>query len=1656
MKNLKKVLAMVLAFACTFTMFASAKMYEDVQPGTEFSEAITMLSDLGVIQGKTDNKYHPEDTITRAEACMLITRLMTGDPTAAGFGGAHHFKDVPAGHWASSAIGYCVVNGVAVGVDAAGTKFEPNRPIKDKEFVTMVVRALGYETPDMKQNFPFGYMSAARAIGLLEDVNMIPDTDALRGEDAQVIYNAMFADYARGAKRTNVAHGTSVETYPTLAESIWHLNRAALGTWNKKDNEDVTLSNCKAHTWVILGEAQDEENALLALAIDDNEDTDLYKSEEKKHQYKAYKFKYEGTADIDALRGYKVELWGAGKHGEPVWEKDGEKFVYSNDWKIKAIKTVKNQTKFDYNPSMADRKSKDGSIELNEETKLSLGSAADNAKLVKQEQGVKEVVTFAADELNTIKVKDGDALEEALNVRNGMQYQLIDWNNDKEIDWVVVDEARYYKVESATSKRVNVTSMAGDNLKSDKDSVTETWKLDGSEKIGKNLADKDVKIKYEVPEGLKEGDIVEVTYKVTYDGAQMITATVKVVDAENEKLEKVATRDGLTLTFGDKEVKIAQNARKDGGDVIVPANPEKYAGFNGEELGTEFALTKNRNGFIVYSDYATESSNYMMVLNTYGGDDSTGKRDLAVIDFVDANNKEHKDVKVSSGARILDKDGDTLATSTQKAYVAREFDESQVVGNVFKYWTDADGVITKMQAMFDTEDTTFKHADEYEYDADADRLINRESGINNEYVASLEDAKVIFAVKNNYVMTESHGGVIRNTPDLRVNSADVLATKQKDIPDIGKDPEDVVMLGDKLQDKNAWMGNKNTAYKFAAQVDKNGEASAAILGVENFNKFSAGQTKLALVTNVSENSKGIVEAEVAYNGEITTLSSAEKQDFEDIVKVFDGYEDHDVTGTDATISAGGNFIFDGEKLSEVVNQSGQYAEVTVDAEGKLTKVVFMDDDSNGDPREFNDNKLRGHYYTVSRNLVVEVTDKNLKYHLNDNKTYGNDLAAQRYAGDDNKLQTVKRLPAQSAGYADDAKFYQIDSAPTRHDKNYEGTRLTVNAGFNDIENRDIKAIEKMDVAAVDFNNKNTKNVYEVADLAFNSDNDLVAVFSFKNDMDEKADYEYVAPAKDYKVSKIQFVKNNGTIDADLETIPGHKNQFVVYVTGDVVEARSANTPVSGLTKDNFEVMFGGANNTVRIKDVTEMKNKDGYYTITLDQDIDTTKAVIVTVVKGGHAAEIVDGGVKVEDKTPEIGVEGGNPNPDASVEGLTYKIVSVEGSEQNIVLEFVDKTGATVSVKNVMVAGDPTAQVVYNGKTVTINSSSSLSEAKLTVDGVIVTLPELADGNAKSITVTAASTPNYKLASQNGKTAVEVAKDIATKNIAAGAKIEVVEFNAGITNLTAQNFRVKGDKVEAVADELNTAKPGTVKFKLRVDGVKSTEISFEIKKVDDITADATVFDPKTGYLTLTMNKEYAVLKSELETADWESALKVKGASTNLITDSAMELLGEPTVTIAGGKTTVALKLKLLADATVNKADSVTASNVMADVTLSSGTTIKPKSAISIARDDLKTFEFAQGTDKKTIEVTVDNEEAAQYLATQKDAFELKTKTGDGNNIGTAGTAYSGTITLTAEGSKVVLKLSTDLTASDYFAVGLKVTNLYKAEAMPTNATQQVQ
>ena len=1167
MKNLKKVLAMVLAFACTFSMFAGAKVFEDVPAGSDYSEAVTMLSDLGVIQGKDDGKYHPEDTITRAEACAMIARLMTGDPKVSQYVGAQSFTDVAKGSWKDSAIGYCYINGIVIGV--GNNKFEPDRAITDAEFVTMVVRAMGYETADMKQNYPFSYMSNAQAVGLLDGTNMVASTDALRGEDAQVIYNALFADYARGAKLVNTTHGTSVETYPTLAESMWGLDRAAVGTWDKdnKDDEKATLTNCKAHTWVVVGADKDKEGNILAYPIADDE-TDIYKSDKTKNdtKYVPYSFKYDG--DISAITGYQVELWGEGKHGEPTWAKGDSKFVYSDNWTIKAIKTVKGQKAYDYNASMADKKDDNGEIVLGEET-LKLESVADNAKELSKENTTKTNLTtyLTKDEYNGEKIGDKKNVEKALNVRTGAQYKLVDWDSDGDIDWVVVDQASYFKVESVNSKRLTVSAMEADKkLDSDKDDKSVTWKLD-------DLNDeKDYKVKYEVPEDLEEGDVIEVTYKTAYDKGEkceVITATATKVEADTAELDKVSTKDDLELTFDGEVSKIAQNAAF--GDVIDPANPDKYEKFDDEELGTEFALWKNRNGFIVYSDYANESSNYMMVLDTSNGKDKTGDRKLAKADILLADNSVKKDVEFASDLKIDGKNNGKTGYDKD----SRTWTESLVVGNVYKYWQDEDGKITKMEPVFSKDAKSYT---DYSYDESSDRLKNKdENGKTSGYVASLEGADVLFAVKQHsknkksYIIKDEEGS-------LYVDDADVMAVKQSDIPDINTGDNNDTKTAKLVDNKNdTWLGDKH-ANKYIAEVGKDNKASAAILGVENFNKFNDAATTVGLVTNVSYDKNDVVSVDVAYNGKVTTLKSAEKVDFDDIVEAYDHNDKKDLSLSSPKDKVN-NDLFNKEKLSEFLKKNGAYAEITTDADGKLTAVTFMD--------KAEDNKVVGHYYEVSRRIITSVK--------NGNVAYGD---ADSYFYNDKNLYSVGYLDVTDTDLAKDVQYYSINGRPEINGKDsddYKGVLLSVVNGFDGTP--DIKAESDSVLVESFVNDKfDDADTYEIADLARKIDGDIVAAFAFdgtlgeadKNvdnvvvDVDKKAAKAVPNDGADHNIADVKNAIGGGAVSAkDLKVFKDGKE--VSDVTAQLNDKKLKVNAQKGAATGDYVAKFTVADTTYKVK-----------------------------------------------------------------------------------------------------------------------------------------------------------------------------------------------------------------------------------------------------------------------------------------------------------------------------------------------------------------------------------------------------------------------------------------------------------------------------------------
>ena len=1401
MKNLKKVLAMVLAFACTFSMFAGAKVFEDVPAGSDYSEAITMLSDLGIIQGKDDGKYHPEDTITRAEACAMIARMMTGDPNVSQYVGAQNFTDVAKGSWKDSAIGYCYINGIVIGV--GNNKFEPDRAITDAEFVTMVVRAMGYETADMTQGYPFSYMSNAQAIGLLDGVNMVASTDALRGEDAQVIYNALFTDYARGAKLVNTTHGTSVESYPTLAESVWGLTRAAVGTWNEDKDEDATLQYCKAHTWVVLGADPKDDGHIIAYPIDDDKNN-IYT--EGKGGY--YSFKYDG--DVSSVVGYQVELWGEGSHGEPEWQNDknDKKYVYSEDWEIKAIKTVKGQTAYDYNASMADSKSDNGTIEL-ADASLDLDAAADNAEAVTKAYAVDQ---YLVDGYHGETKLDADKVEKALNIRDGAQYKLVDWDSDGEADWVVVSPANYYKVEAVNSKRVTVVSMkigTGDAFEEERNSDSQTWKLDDTTTIG------GVDYDFKTEDTLEEGDIIEVTYGVTSDDdAQLVTGTISKVEAETKSLDKVSTKGGLTLTFDDEEIEVAQNYEE--GDVIVPANPAIYRDFNSEELGTDFALYMNRNGFIVYSDYATETANYAMVLDVADGSDKAGDRKLAVVDLLLADNSIAKDVELTSGARVQDADGNDL----DKVYSSREFtDEDAVVGNVYKYWTNEDGQITRMQAMFDDatldkKDTSSTKYDQtsYSYKSSTDRLTDEDG----KYVASLEEADVIFAVKgDDYIEYDQANKEFSVDPD------NVMAVKYDQIPDINVDTTDADETNAKILDKTAagWLSNKTATFVVSANGNKAG--TAALLGVDNFNKFDAGNTKIGLVTDLSytNSSDGkYVEVEVATNGEVGTIESKKKVDFDDIVEVkgFDG----DVKNESTKVQNGVFYTLDANDdptevaLDKYLEENAAYAEITTDADGNVTKVTFLDtEDGNTET-----NELKGDYYTVTRNVVTENKTKSFDY-----------IDGTAYYASKDELYSVDRMPVENSGIADDAAYYTIDSKPTRLDKNYKNTLATVSAGFDGTPDIEVSDKASMLTSAID--NRYTSDTYYVADIAFNGDDEIVAMYNFTDDMGETEAKDAVLAALD--ATKMQAGKD--TLTMTVKTVNGETSKAYtlsnVYLSGDkdkkAVNGLTANKSSGNATVSGDTVTITADRTVAAGKYAVDvLVNGDIVTTLTFEvtaaeaQTVDTAKGDgkfgEITITNNYFNVTVLDQngdaitGLTAADFEVYVGDKKlVNPNNADEQYTVTY---TRDGKYQIQVLDEIQGNDVTVTVGGktvestdleVQVNADTFADALANTnvKEITLTENVSLdAQVNWNVDGGVI------NGNGNTITAKAnklsilgdnVTVKDVKFVSANGESALQVyqAKNVVLENVTAtGSDAAIIVNGSKVTmkNCTVANTDANG------------------------------------------------------------------------------------------------------------------------------------------------------------------------------------------------------------------------------------------------------------------------
>lgn len=191
MRNLSKVLALVLALSMIVGVVAFAKAYPDVDSDANYAEAVNVISDLGLAVGDENGNFNADKTLTRAEGTTFVLRLLGLEEAAkAAAGSATDFSDVPADHWAAGYVSVAAANGIVSGM-GDGT-FAPNADLTYAQIVRMLVSALGYE-PLVSElgEWPNNYMSAASQIKLTTGIAGRANDAVTRGTTARLIYAAL-------------------------------------------------------------------------------------------------------------------------------------------------------------------------------------------------------------------------------------------------------------------------------------------------------------------------------------------------------------------------------------------------------------------------------------------------------------------------------------------------------------------------------------------------------------------------------------------------------------------------------------------------------------------------------------------------------------------------------------------------------------------------------------------------------------------------------------------------------------------------------------------------------------------------------------------------------------------------------------------------------------------------------------------------------------------------------------------------------------------------------------------------------------------------------------------------------------------------------------------------------------------------------------------------------------------------------------------------------------------------------------------------------------------------------------------------------------------------------------------------------------------------
>ena len=186
----QRILALLLAAGLCLGLIAAAPAlaFSDVS-GEELSEAVEVLSGLGIVSGYSDGSYHPDDALTRAQFCKLAILTEGHGDQARGSAYRTRFSDVPGGGWAAPYINLACEEGLVSGYGDG--RFGPDDPVTVGQAVTVVLRLLGYTAEEIGPFWPEDYLNKAGALGLLDGLPADGGAGLTRGDAALLLYRVL-------------------------------------------------------------------------------------------------------------------------------------------------------------------------------------------------------------------------------------------------------------------------------------------------------------------------------------------------------------------------------------------------------------------------------------------------------------------------------------------------------------------------------------------------------------------------------------------------------------------------------------------------------------------------------------------------------------------------------------------------------------------------------------------------------------------------------------------------------------------------------------------------------------------------------------------------------------------------------------------------------------------------------------------------------------------------------------------------------------------------------------------------------------------------------------------------------------------------------------------------------------------------------------------------------------------------------------------------------------------------------------------------------------------------------------------------------------------------------------------------------------------------